>query len=303
MRYAGQAAVICLLLLTVLAGYGLWLRVAPYGLTPDRIIAGACLIVSAAYALGYAYAFRAPKSWLASLPKTNLWVSYLILALLLALFTPLADPARLSVVDQIARLKAGKIAPEKFDYDFLHFKSARYGREALNKLAALKDAPHAKIAELATASLKRSYAGQSLEPQGPAELTAQISVYPTGTKLPDSFFNQDWRDTSKGWFAPACFTNKELHCEAFLLDVDGDGAKEVIVREVGTAYAAVLKEGSDKHWTSIGSLELPNTGCQSVDNALRAGEAKAVPSTLRDVEIGGGRYNIEAPPRPCPEKG
>ena len=41
---------------------------------------------------------------------------------------PLADPARLSVADQVARLKRGKVAPDKFDYAFLQQRSGKAGR-------------------------------------------------------------------------------------------------------------------------------------------------------------------------------
>ena len=55
--------------------------------------------------------------------------------LLFYLFTPLADPARLSVVDQWARLRTGRVAPADFDFAYRRCEGARYGREALQQLA------------------------------------------------------------------------------------------------------------------------------------------------------------------------
>jgi hypothetical protein len=76
----------------------------------------------------------------------------------------------------------------------------------------------------------------------------------------------------------------------------------VLVREVGMGNTTVLKLGGDGHWTNIGTLSLPSYDCAALDQAFRAGAAKAVPSTLRDVALGGGHFHIEALPQACPPK-
>jgi hypothetical protein len=52
-----------------------------------------------------------------TLEATNIAMAFVVIVVLLALCTPLADPRRLSVEDQVARLETGKVKPEAFDYN------------------------------------------------------------------------------------------------------------------------------------------------------------------------------------------
>ncbi|MBS0518632.1 MAG: DUF4153 domain-containing protein, partial [Proteobacteria bacterium] len=73
---------------------------------------------------------------------------------LIAISTPLADPARLAVQAQYSRLVSGRVGPDAFDYGLLRFEGARYGREALERLARLHGTPRDNdIAQRATAAL------------------------------------------------------------------------------------------------------------------------------------------------------
>jgi hypothetical protein len=112
----------------VLAAYALWLRIGQYGLTPDRVFAAAYLVVAAGFTVGYAVAALRPGAWMKTLEPTNLIMAAVSVLLLIALFTPIADPARLSVGSQVKRLETGKVAPDKFDFQFLRFEGGRYGR-------------------------------------------------------------------------------------------------------------------------------------------------------------------------------
>jgi hypothetical protein len=139
LRYAGALAIITLLPLVGIATYALSLRIGQYGWTPERIIALACAVVAACYALGYAVAVLASHPWLKWLEVTNVFTAFVILGVLLALFSPIADPARISVADQVARLEAGKISLEQFDFAFLRFQSGRFGLDALERLKENQD--------------------------------------------------------------------------------------------------------------------------------------------------------------------
>jgi hypothetical protein len=55
-HYSRGAAALVLVPLVALAAYGLTLRAQQYGWTPQRIIAGACVVVASCYAVGYALA-------------------------------------------------------------------------------------------------------------------------------------------------------------------------------------------------------------------------------------------------------
>jgi hypothetical protein len=154
LRFAGTVTAIVLIPLTAIAAYAVMLRVGQYGWTPERIIAFACLIVAACYALGYAVAAVLRGPWLKWIETTNIFTAFVILVVMLALFSPVADPARIATADQVARLESGRIAADKFDYAFLRFRSGRYGREALERLRTKQEGPDAvRVAERAATAV------------------------------------------------------------------------------------------------------------------------------------------------------
>jgi hypothetical protein len=102
LRCAGTLAVMALVPLVAIAAYALSLRVGQYGWTPERIIACACAVVAACYSFGYVVAVLPRRPWLKRLETTNIFTAFVVLAVLLALFSPIADPARISVADQVA---------------------------------------------------------------------------------------------------------------------------------------------------------------------------------------------------------
>jgi len=202
LRWAVRAASVILIPLTALASIGVVLRVQQYGLTPERIIAAAWALIGVCYALGYAFAAARPGSWMKSLEHTNVVTAWVILILIAALFTPIADPARLSVAEQVYRLNVGQVKPDAFDYAFLRFRSARYGREALKRMAAQKrTAIDLDIATRAATALKRQNPWETAMAK-PAVLAANLIVYPKGHALPEGFTTQDW--TGASTFNP-CF--------------------------------------------------------------------------------------------------
>lgn len=155
---ARLVAVFMLVPFVVLAGVGLGLRVGQHGWTPPRLVALACLIVVACHAVGYGVvAIRSGKT-LRGLASANAVAAFVAVGLLIALSSPVADPARLSVADQVNRLEAGKIAARQFDFTMLASSGARYGKAALEYLTAKKDGPDASyISTQAAAALKNEY--------------------------------------------------------------------------------------------------------------------------------------------------
>ena len=91
----------------------------------------ACLVVAGFYAVGYAVSVFHRKL----LPRWNFAASLLILAVIAALFSPLADPARIAVASQAGRVASGAVSPDKFDFNFLRNNGQRFGQDALKQLA------------------------------------------------------------------------------------------------------------------------------------------------------------------------
>src|SRR6266403_961457 len=236
--------------------YALFLRIGQYGWTASRIVTAASVAAAAGYALGYLWAVVAPGPWLKRIETSNVVLSVIVLSLIIALASPIADPARLSVADQLARLRSGKVSAETFDFAYLRFQGARYGRAALESMTSgAAGESSALIKDKAEAALRLQNPWQSLGSVPRAQdLVANIAVYPDGRSLPDSFTQQDWgANQSAQWLLPQCLTDKSVKCEALLVDIDVDGVDDIVLVEKNRR-SAVFKSVQDGTWTLIGTL-------------------------------------------------
>lgn len=297
LRWAARIGGLLLIPLVGVAAYALCLRIGQYGLTPDRIIAAACVIAGAFYAVGYGVAAVLPGLWMKALEVTNVVTAFVVLALLLALFSPLADPARLSVNDQMARIAAGKVAADKVDYRFLRFHGEKYGKAALDALAEKGGVFATKVKEARAWDNEWS----SRPPSAPLPSEPNIGyranpktltvVWPAGKALSASFLDRGWlfHDAQEMGCTVAA------PCPAALADLNGDGADEVLV--VGKARAVVLARVGDADWSSVFQTKLDQ--CPGLAEALKAGRIEIRPSEWRDLVIGGKRISMDAGRNDC----
>ena len=155
LRYASVLAAVVVVPLIVLAGYALALRIGQYGLTPDRVGVAVCVVVGACFGVGYVVAAARSGALLHGVEGTNVITVLIVVGLLLVLNSPIADPDRISVADQVGRLQSGRISPDEFDFAFLRFGSSRYGTRALLQLANhAEGAQAAVVAERAAKALR-----------------------------------------------------------------------------------------------------------------------------------------------------
>lgn len=301
-RIAARLASLLLMPLTLIAAYALSLRVGQYGWTSDRLVAAFCLTVAICCAAGYLWASVSGRGWLARVAPVNTFTAFILLFLLLAIFSPVLDPARISVNSQLAHLKAGKVEAAEFDYDYLRFQGKRFGNAALKTLAARQGGKDdAVIAMKAKATLDR----ESEWNTGPQKidrklLTVNIRIRTPKAVLPDSFLAQDWAKATKNdaWKYPECLKNTGRSCEAHLLDMDADGNPEVLLRhETGPLHVLRLEQGL---WTAVGNIALPYD-CGPINEALRQGRISVTQAKLGDAVIAGRQYRLTTQgPLNCP---
>ncbi len=308
LRHAASVACLALAPLVAIAGYALALRVQQHGWTNNRINAAAFVLVMAWYALAYAGAVLRRGTWLKGIEAGNFAGAYLTLAVLLALFTPLADPARLSVASQMARLQSGAIAADTFDYNYLRFQGARYGLEALERLKTSAEGKGAAMIRVfSERALRRSFPGEHVGDamMTPERRAANIAAYPRGRTLPTSFLDQNWEGVKTRGLLPRCLVELDAHCEAVFLDLDSDNRDEIVLLDpVYGSAARTFKQGSDGIWLGVGTIYGP-LDCKSVLTALHDGTFDLIPPPWRDVEAAGLRLQFQPDEKPpetaCPD--
>lgn len=286
LRYSARLASLTLVPTIAIAAYALSLRVGEYGWTVDRILIAFYILILAFYALGYMLAALKPGAWLQFIEPWNFIAALLISILSVALLTPIADPARLSVIDQIKRLEVGKISPTLFDFEYLRDTGERFGHQALLNLQQISHGSQAPyIRENATATLQHKE--KQIAPNNlpkvqhdltPQEIMQQLKVHtPTG-QLPESFLKQNWRSTP---MVPECLKAISSQCDVWLMDLKGDGEKEIIIFDEKILYG--FHEDTQHNWKVIGFWGF--YGCDpAVKKAVAAGQFKKIPPIWPDIQ-------------------
>lgn len=293
LRWAARIGGLLLIPLVGVAAYALCLRIGQYGLTPDRIIAAACVIAGAFYAVGYGVAAVLPGMWMKALEATNVVTAFVVLGLLLALFSPLADPARLSVNDQMARIEAGKVEADKIDYRFLRFDGEKYGKAALEGLVKKGGDVGKRAAEALKWTNKWSAPDPGSQQRG---AIAEIIAWPKGVTPPVGFLNSN--QVHEDDFLKSC--SKQAPCHGVLLDLNGDLNPEVVLKGAGAA-AQVWEEDHSGTWTIVGYYSLSD--CSTAKEAFVAGRITAAPASWRDLMLDGHRLRLSFERLGCAEIG
>lgn len=141
--------IILLPILTAVSIYAIYLRMTQYGLMPNRIIAMWAALLIGAHTLGYfLYLIFSKGKWNLGFAQINpplalLWVISIIL-----LASPILDPVKLSVNDQISRLKSELVKPEKFDFRTLKGRLGEPGKAAIKDIRTWTDHPQFTAIEI-----------------------------------------------------------------------------------------------------------------------------------------------------------
>jgi len=297
-KTAEFAAAFLLPALAALAALALKARIDEFGWTVRRVHAAAAIAMLGLYGLGYLAAALISLGggrWMRRIETVNIALSFAVIAACLALSSPLADPLRLAVTAQAARLERGA-DPAGFDFAWLRAHGGRFGATAL---ADMTHGPSAEIARDAAITLS---APPGTEAPPPSQIGASITVRTPGARLPNALLAQDW--SAQAGPVPPCLTKPALACDAWFLDLDRDGAREILLVYGNDArwWASVLKL-ADGRWRAAASFASPH--CRGLLTALRQGrfsDAEPLPG-WRDLLVAGLRIRaapIPPPQLPCP---
>lgn len=282
-----------------LALYAVWLRVDQYGWSPDRLYAALLATTSAAYALGYSYSVLRPSgAWLSPITTINVSLSWLVMALIGLLNSPVLDPLRISVASQLARLHDGEIKPAELDLKFLRFSAGRSGYRALIGLqseAAIAQDPRAlaSVQMMLKRSERWARAGadsrESTVTLSLDDARKRIAAAPGADPIDEPWLQGvvDHQLSSMGCLEDAG------DCVVLSPDLDRDGVNERLLCESSDPDIVVCRLSAkiDGHWADVGDAQAWSGSEQTVA-ALKQGKFTVKPQRWADLLIGDQTFSI-----------
>ena len=185
LRWAAPVLAVAVLPLAGIAFYSMHLRVIQYGWTPERIWGVIAAMIALAYGIAGVWAVvkgrRDFDDMLRPLQQ-KLAIALALLALFLAL--PILDFGAISTRDQVARLKSGTTAAEKFDWAAMAYDFGPSGRAALKELARSPQKERAEAAKAALAAKNRWDLTGSRAPVLLRPFAERLRVVPANRPLP-----------------------------------------------------------------------------------------------------------------------
>ncbi len=182
LQWSARALGVAMLPLGAIAAAAILQRVGDYGWTPGRMWAAVCALVALTYGLVSAVISVWPRGHFPSRilsAETRASVGVCMLALVLAL--PWIDFGAMSALDQVARLRDGRVTVDKFDWAALGFDFGPAGRRALQRLA--QSGPQAQR-DRAREVLSAKNRYEVRDTSGTAQARANIRFTPAGRVAP-----------------------------------------------------------------------------------------------------------------------
>jgi hypothetical protein len=297
LRWLIQLSIALLPMYAALAVYGLGLRVEQYGWTPARVWAAIALAVLSLYALGYSASFlRAPARWMPHLPRINIAVSLVVVALGLLANSPVLDPHRIAVASQLNRFERSTDNTQ-LDLDYLRFEGGRQGVVALRGLLAhpriqADDEKRQEIEELLARQVRWGVGElDASELAGTPETLRTRLKLATGAIAPDADYLRWVIARPEYSQARACRSNGNA-CVLLSLDVDSDGDKEYLLCNLHDRKSVQCELASREStgWRYAGPVSFYNYDNKAepdLRSALRAGQVDVVQPRWGRLHIAG----------------
>lgn len=142
--------------LGVLALVSMGLRVDQYGWTPERLWGVIACLVAIAYGVAaWLAAVRGRGAFDVQLRESQKMLAMGLCGLALFLALPIVDFGSISAKSQLARLEAGKVEAEEFDWAAMAFDFGPAGRRALERMRSVGPAERRELAQAALAADRR----------------------------------------------------------------------------------------------------------------------------------------------------
>lgn len=279
--------------LVLLTLYAQGMRVAEYGWTVSRVYGALCTGIAAIYAVGYACAAIRRHDGLRQIAGTNIVAAFAVLLSFLALMTPVANPARIAVSSQLARLDSGSVVPARFDFRFLRFQGERYGVAALARLSRQQTGTQAgMIRQYATQALAARTQWDDTDKTGELpDLTKNIRMHPDGRALPAGLLSQNW-GISENFRIPACMKQKGALCDAYAITPDPDNEEQLLIFNEQN-FPALFAQTPAHGWQLVGTFSLSPACKEALKQAATRGTLRWQLPLHRDLEFNGQRLSLQ----------
>ena len=290
LRWSALALGVSILPLAVIAALAMGLRLNQYGLTPDRLWGLVCVVFAVGYGLVYFVAVvRKRLDWAPLIRRDNIRLAFATMAVAVLLATPLLGFNAISVRDQVARLKSGKVTVDKFDWAAMAFDFGGPGKRAIADLRRSAIPAIAKRAgEVAKADDRYQVSGQDQMRRNVAQLQQRLRVLPVSVPLPEGL-----QRTMASWSGCGGAENNPL-C--------------VVFYRIGASEAWVMQGGCFLAPQPLASNVPANPGfCRPQRYVMRNGSwgeaaatdtgAVAATSAARKVALDAGKVEIRTVPR------
>ena len=289
LRYLIKTALLVTPLYVLIAAWALWLRVAQYGWTAERLHGALAVVVLLVWSLGYfvSIVWRKGQNPLVLQGKVNLAVSLLVLVILVLLNSPVLDSMRISVNSHMARYQSGKNTPDQVSIYMLE-QSGRYGRAALESLKS--DVEYMKDPKRRRSLLMAFDGVQRLQQRISEKALADNVLIAPGSGKPDATF---WSAVMKNLYNAMICIEKDA-CVLVEQDLNSDGRAEWILFAFNSERYIVYGFDPDKkEWQELTMSLLPREITkEKLLTAAKEGKLGTKPKAWRDLTVDGETLDL-----------
>lgn len=301
-----MAGLLAVSVLSLIALYALYLRIGQYGLTPDRVYAVTGVLGAAIFALPLGWGvLRYRQGWQQGLVKSKSLIGFGTIILALLVHVPPFEPYTLSAQNQLARLRDGKVAPNRFDFGYLHYQLGAPGQAALAEIRAdeelmAREGMADALAILDTseswwewnnARPKEEYEPTLVAREELRKLGDYMRMYPANAQIPES--GVDFLlDRRAAWLSGCTRQVEVARCMLLYVDIDRDGHRDMLSAGSNWVYSldVILFDAANGGWKEGRNLVPEGGGGEDVSSAVDAGKVSVEAPDYGTLVIGEKKY-------------
>ncbi|MDM7861703.1 DUF4153 domain-containing protein [Alteromonas sp. ASW11-36] len=189
--------VACLPIYSLIAAYGLWLRVEQYGWSVDRCWAVLIWAILSCFTWGYLFGIvKHRDNWLEMLSRVNVTMGIVVLLAMLLVNSPLLNFQHIAAQSQLARLQSGELSFDQFDFYYFEHSLGRQGYLRIQQLKQELDANEYAKRQILE-DLYQPYTGPDHENQSLDDFLTYVRVWPSESSIPSDLLKAIYTEYSE----------------------------------------------------------------------------------------------------------